>query len=398
MGTGYSLRLRGGRWYARYRDGNGRLREKRLHFTKDEKRKAQIYASELVSQASRVRDGLERATERITLSELWDRYRPIARKKGSWKSILGRWNNHIQPVLGKKQIDTLEAADIEALCAEVEEKPGRTKGKLSGQTAEHVRVDLSSMLSFAIRKLRVLRRENVARIAARPKIPPPRPRFIDALSLEMLLAKVPKQWAGIFAVSAYTGLRKGEVLGLQLGDIDLGRNLIWVWRSYDKNTTKGGKGRVVAFPPVLAQHLREAMAVAVEAESQWLFPRVHEGSSKRKAGKAQRGGPMGPDTKLTNVIRKALADAGIKAPAGFSYKDLRSTYGTHLAEATGDLRIVQRQLGHSSPVTTERHYAFARDRHMADQVARLPFGNLAHRLPTNPADPDQTQPTPPEPS
>jgi integrase len=383
----YSLRFRGRNWYARFRDGHGRRVEKKLPFGKDQKKLAQGYANDLATQAQRVRDGLERATEKLTLDDLWRRFSPGARHKRSWASIRGRWERHIQPELGHKQLHAIEPADVEALTARL------MADGYSPQTAEHVRVLLSSMYTFALRKLRVLKGENPARIAERPKIPPPRIRFLDHESLRRLLAAVPEQWAGIFAVSAYTGLRKGEVLGLKLGDVDLGRNLLWVWRSYDRSTTKGNKGRVVAFPPALAAHLRKAMAQAVDLQSTWLFPRLEEGSSKRKGGAAKKGEARGSDTKLTNVLREALRTAGIQAPDGFSYKDLRSTYATHLAELTGDLRVVQKQLGHSSPALTDKHYAFVRDRLLVDQVARLPYGNPAHPEPPKPAEPDQTQPT-----
>lgn len=386
----YSLRLKGKVWYVRFRDARGKRKERRTPFGKDEKKKAQGYAADLAIKASRVRDGLERETERLTLAELWDRFEPVARQKRSWKSIEGRWKNHLKE-LAPRDIHAIEPADIERLMAR------KMTGGLSAQTAEHLRVLLSSMFTYAIKKLRI-RAENPARIADRPSIPPPRIRFLDPASMEMLLAAVSPKWAGIFAVSAYTGLRKGEVLGLKLGDVDLGRMLLWVWRSYDKKTTKGGKGRVVGFPPPLSAHLRAAMARSVELESQWLFP--NRNGLLRKQ-----------DTKLTDVLRRALKKAGIKAPDGFSYKDLRSTFATHLAEATGDLRVVQKQLGHSSPALTDKHYAFARDRHLVDQVAKLPYGRFhgepilapeladaAHRLPPKAADPDQTQPTPPEPS
>lgn len=391
-----SLRLpaTGGKWTIRYRDASGRLREKTTPYGKHEKRAAQKYMADFMAQQSRVRDGLERAVERMTLAELWQRYEPVGRQKRSWKSIEGRWKKHINPILGGRQIHAIEPADIETLMAK------KMAAGLSPQTAEHLRVLLSSMYTYAIKKLRVMRSENPARIADKPSIPPPRIRFLDPISLEMLLTAVPPKWAGIFAVSAYTGMRKGEVLGLRLGDVDLGRMVIWVWRSYDKNTTKGGKGRRIGFPPVLIPHLRAAMARAVELNSEWLFP-------------DRRGEVRGPDTKLTNVLRRAMAQAGITAPSGFSYKDLRSTFATHLAEATGDLRVVQKQLGHSSPALTDKHYAFARDRHLVEQVARLPYGPnrdsqghpgeagnitpmLSHSHPTNVADPDQTQPSPTE--
>lgn len=400
-----SMRFKNKSWFRRYRDNHGQEREMRLPFGKGQKRLAEIRMAELDAKDARVRDGLERIEEKLTLAELWRRFEPIARQKRSWKSIEGRWRNHILPALGAMDIHAIEPADIEALMAKKE------AGGLSPQTAEHIRVHLAAAYTFAIRKLRIFRGENPARIADRPIIPPPRILFLDVESMDRLLAAVPERWAGIFAVSAYTGMRKGEVLGLQLGDVDLGRSKLYVGRSYDQKTTKGNKGRMVGFPPPLLPHLRRAMARALGLGSTWLFG--------DRAGKVRT-----QDTKLTEVLRKALKAAGIEAPAGFSYKSLRSSFATHLAETTGDLQAVQMQLGHSSPTLTAKHYAVARDRHLVAQVARLPYGLQpsaegigvtkgigvtraedliitpipAHAQPTNVVDPDQTQPASTEPS
>lgn len=48
----------------------------------------------------------------------------------------------------------------------------------------------------------------------------------------------------LFALLAYTGLRRGEALGLRWSDVDLGRRMITVRRSYD-GQTKSSKHRVV---------------------------------------------------------------------------------------------------------------------------------------------------------
>src|SRR5260370_30885172 len=42
----------------------------------------------------------------------------------------------------------------------------------------------------------------------------------------------------LFATAIYTGLRKGELLGLRKSDVDLRSRLLTVSRSYDRDTTK----------------------------------------------------------------------------------------------------------------------------------------------------------------
>jgi hypothetical protein len=58
----------------------------------------------------------------------------------------------------------------------------------------------------------------------------------------------------------------------------------------------------------------------------------------------------------------------------FTFKDMRSTHATLAYEATGDIRYVQRVLGHSDPRLTERVYAGLRVERMLEQADRLSFG------------------------
>jgi integrase len=62
---------------------------------------------------------------------------------------------------------------------------------------------------------------------------------------------------GFYATLVYTGLRRGEALGLRWLDVDLKRRLITVRHSYE-GCTKSGRERLVPIPkeliPILEQH------------------------------------------------------------------------------------------------------------------------------------------------
>jgi integrase len=49
---------------------------------------------------------------------------------------------------------------------------------------------------------------------------------------------------GLFATLSYTGLRRGEAMGLRWSEVDLDRRLITVRRSYE-GRTKSGKDRLM---------------------------------------------------------------------------------------------------------------------------------------------------------
>src|SRR6266852_5100340 len=62
--------------------------------------------------------------------------------------------------------------------------------------------------------------------------------------LPRVLAEVPSTWRDLFTVAIWTGMRKGELLGLRKADLDLEGRTILVARSYDRATTKGGHADV----------------------------------------------------------------------------------------------------------------------------------------------------------
>lgn len=92
------------------------------------------------------------------------------------------------------------------------------------------------------------------------------------------------------------GLRPGEALGLQKVDVDLGRGLLHVRRSHGRAQTKTGRERLIVIPDELLPDLRRA--IERHPRSPYIFPRP-DGTRQRH------------DTKLTRVLRTALADAGL---------------------------------------------------------------------------------------
>ena len=112
------------------------------------------------------------------------------------------------------------------------------------------------------------------------------PRVLDALD---------ERWRPLFATAIYTGLRKGELLGLTKAKVDLRGRLLYVGRSYNRSTTKGQHEEAIPIATELVPFLRHAME---ESSSDLVFPRL-DGSMMRE------------DVDIENVLRRSLARAGI---------------------------------------------------------------------------------------
>jgi integrase/recombinase XerD len=133
------------------------------------------------------------------------------------------------------------------------------------------------------------------------------------------------------------GLRLGEGLKLEVGDIDSERMLLHI------RLGKGNYDRYVRVPQRTLELLREGWKT--HRHPTLLFPaKGHSGQGAKTATE-----PMCRTT-LQRAFRLALQASGIKKAA--HVHTLRHSYATHLLEQGENLRQIQVNLGHKSPVAT----------------------------------------------
>lgn len=132
-----------------------------------------------------------------------------------------------------------------------------------------------------------------------------------------------------------TGMRVGELVGLDLDDVDARRRTLRV-------LGKGAKERVVPYG-----------GPAQEALDAWLAdgrPRLVTAASGPALLLGARGGRLDPRTArdLVHRMLRHVPDAPDLGPHG-----LRHSAATHLLEGGADLRSVQEILGHATLATTQ---------------------------------------------
>jgi len=132
-----------------------------------------------------------------------------------------------------------------------------------------------------------------------------------------------------------TGLRVSEMAALTIKDVDFKRGCISVVRRKRKKRIR----ETLALGKDLAQHLKEYIA--------W---------TERKSGPLFVGsrGSMSAQG-LQRIWKRAIKLAGL--PKELSIHSARHTIAVQLLKKTGNLRFVQKQLGHASPATTANMYA-----------------------------------------
>ncbi len=141
-----------------------------------------------------------------------------------------------------------------------------------------------------------------------------------------------------------TGIRVGELVGLDLPDIDQNRRTIRV-------TGKGSKQRVVPFGSIahraLTTYLESARSQLVNASS----------------GLALFLGARGKRIDQ-RVVRKMVTEvlASLDGVPDLSPHGFRHSAATHLIEGGADIRAVQEMLGHASLSTTQLYTHVSMDR------------------------------------
>lgn len=325
--------------------------------------------------------------EPITFRKLAERYLEVeAPTRRSFETIKRRLEMHILPELGPKLAAQILPADIQALLNR------KAKEGLAPQTRQHILNHVQKVFTFGVRTLKAVR-ENPAADVERVHIPEREPKALEPEHVPLIIAHVPDRWRGLFATAVYTGLRKGELLGLRVADVDLERRFIAVSKSYD-GETKGAKARGVPIPGGLVPYLKVELG---RVRSEFLFPGLDGRMQSRHAN-------------LPRTMRNAMKAAGIVlgyehvcrrcdylerraddavgpcpkcgfslwpkgVPLDVSFKELRSTCATYSYEATDDIHYVQKLLGHATPGITSKRYAKMREKRMLEQASKLHYGN-----------------------
>jgi len=209
------------------------------------------------------------------------------------------------------------------------------------------------------------------REAVQPMTPEEATLFLDTCK------RYQKKWYPFFLCAFRTGMRLGELLALQWGDIDWNSKCIHVKRSFRNGRItkpKNGKSRRVDMSDQLIMELRKI-----------LNERKKEGL---KVGKGApegiifhtKGQPTSQNT-IRNIWKRMLKKAGIR---DMRLNDIRHSYASQLLSNGKSPVYVKEQLGHSSIQMTVDIYGHLIPGSNREAVNRLdnPHPNAPHLHPT----------------
>ena len=177
--------------------------------------------------------------------------------------------------------------------------------------------------------------ENPCRGIRKGKEPNHRTRYLSSEEIARLIKVAHSRLLPVLVCALHTGMRKGEILGLDWSNVSLERNIIHILES------KSGKSRQI---PITSK-LRE----------------VFVSLGVREQGKVF----LLPNIMLRRFYARGLKDAGI---FNFRFHDLRHTFASHFIMKTSNLPALKRLLGHSTPQMTQRYAHLSRG-HIESEMA-----------------------------
>ena len=327
--------------------------------TKKEAERAQVELLARLDQGAYVEP-----TKLTVAAFLRDHWLPGLRtqvRPGTWAEHHSKVEVHLAPAIGGMLLQRLAPGHLNAVYA------GLLERGLSARTVLHVHATIRRALADATRWGMVPR--NVALLASPPRPDRPDLQVWTAADLRSFLAHVEgERLYALWLLAASTGMRRGELLGVQWPDVDLGRARVAVRRSL---VTVGHQ--VVVSEPKTAKGRRSVALdpATVAALKAW---------RKRQTAERLAWGPAWIDSGLvftrevTRAFTRHVLAAGVPI---IRLHDLRHTHATLALAAGVHPKVVQERLGHANiaiTLDTYSHAVPALEEQAARTVAALVFG------------------------
>lgn len=346
------------------------------------RREAQAYLTKTLAS---LQVGTFADPSRLTVGEyLVQRWLPMKRESlrhSTYDSYRRNIELHILPALGHVRLQQLTADQLDRFYAD-QLAGGRLTGKTPGlapKTVRHLHTVLHRALADAVRKNLVAR--NVADAADAPKASRGGSKGMRTWTADQLrqflLAVVDDPLGPAYWLTAATGMRRGEVLGLRWSDINFSTKRLSVSQTvlnvaYEVvvSAPKTARGRrTIAIDPgtlaVLKRHKQRQQAAALSAgvrfgDEDLVFAR-------------EDGRPRHPDL-FTQSFERAVKRAGLPR---IRLHDLRHTHATLGLAAGIPAKVMSDRLGHATVAFTQDVYMHAiphMEEAAAQQIADLVLG------------------------
>ncbi|MFD8303204.1 tyrosine-type recombinase/integrase [Streptomyces sp. NPDC059690] len=324
---------KGKRWQVRYRDPFGAQRKE--HF--DRKPDAETRAAELGADLSRGQYKDPR-DQRITFREYGEQWRKVQpHRPTTARDVEQSLRIYAYPAFGDRQLASIRTDELQAWLTGL----GKIHG-LAPRTARKVLQKVSAVFNAAVRSQRIPASPCVGLKA--PEVPHDEIVPLTAEQIHALAKALPDRYRLLVVLGAGSGLRPGELFGLQVRHIDFLRRTVKV----EQQVQRAYPG-VVVCPPKTKRSYRTVPVPQTVIDAVAL----HLKSYPAGAAGFLFAGPVNSDHFMDKVWRPAVNAAGLTK--GTRLHDLRHTYASVLIRHGKGPKTVSARLGDTVTVAMETY-------------------------------------------
>jgi integrase len=357
-------------WLGRYRediiqaDGTTvRKRPKVVLGTKQELPTKRLALRKLDEILFRINATTYQPTRIATIEEFARRYREQVlskRKPSTVRAANSNFDAHIIPELGKLRLDQIGPENQQIFVNSLQ--------GASRKTVLNILSTLSAMLTTAKNW-----RYSTQEIELKKLVLPERNSFVAPTftlnQVESILSLAQEPWRTFFIVLALTGLRAGEILGLQWGDIDFQHGCIHVRRSAWYGKIQSTKSKASSAPVTMPGKLA---AVLTEYKREWK-------SNAQGFLFATRNGRPPSSNKVVEYQLWPILDAlGIPHCGLHAF---RHSVASFIVDAGYSLEVAQKQLRHTDARTTQQYV------HLRAGLTEQAMADVANAMQLDPVGP-----------
>lgn len=309
--------------------------------------------------------------KKITLEkwmEIWlNEYAQPSVKPLTYAAYKTSINTHIIPALGNIKLALLNPTQVQTFYNDL----FRTK-KISAKTIKNVHGVLHKALDQAVEL-------NYIPVNATNKCKLPRVEkkeikpLTEAEIAAFMDAAKDDEYADIFTVTLFLGLRRGEICGLSWDAVNFKTNTITIKQQlciardgtgYYIAPTKSDKIRALTAPQFVMDLLREVKREQAVARLQCSFAWKNEHNLVFTNGEGQHIAPI-----TLYVHFKRIAESIGRSDARFH--DLRHTYAVTALQEGDDVKTVQQNLGHATASFTLDVYGHVSEKMKQESANRM---------------------------
>lgn len=364
-------------WEARYTEGYNSGTGKQIQRSITGKTQKEV-AQKLKAATASLDDGTYIAPNKMTVAQwldIWQTDYLKGVKPSTISSYHATVKNHIKPNIGAIRLENLTTQDIQEFYNRRFEGD-EDRSPLSAKTIKNIHGILHKALQQAM--LNNYIRTNPSNACILPRIVKKKIKPLNEYQIaDFLKAIKGHKYEKMFLVALFTGIREGEVCGLQWECVDFSEGSILIDKQLQSlRCDVRGDNEKYALVPTKNSRERTITAAPYVMNLLWQAKKEQELNRKHNTGFFQDSNLVFTDEFGARITPQALYRAFklVVCELGMPtvrFHDLRHSYAVVSLKAGDDIKTVQENLGHATAAFTLDVYGHVTEKMKKDSANRM---------------------------